>query len=473
MKRSRIFEFIGIIGAIASIFVVLDAYVIKSPFVDRLLEPVTMSTLSLSILFGLMSLLLFLSGRYLNLYTRHRIIRSGSETVMRFVRANKLLHVATNIDFCHYTAETVLIPWRGDLEKHDKPLNIRLFVRRPETDERKHSLAEGSLDTTHEITQSNSNIKIDIRFYNHDPLLRLQFYRSDKIEICLAGIYKYDAMETMRFIGAEKNAMLILKPNRKNEDRIINAFYSRFEEQWNKSSCLRGVIFDMDGVLMDSMECHLKSWREAFEEERIQFNYNTFLLDIYYLEGLKAEQTVRKIYLKYTKDEPTDEIINRIIKFKKERHLFYMQTVEPFDGIVDILKYLKSMGVPLAIVTGTTSESVIPTIERLFSNIFDVIITGSDVKQGKPNPESYETAVKKLRIEKRNQCLVVENAPLGVQAAVAAGIPVFGILMNSPLQPRDLENVGAVRVFSNTDDLKRAISSLKFGELKISSQKGS
>lgn len=73
--------------------------------------------------------------------------------------------------------------------------------------------------------------------------------------------------------------------------------------------------------------------------------------------------------------------------------------------------------------------------------------------------------MQKLMIRSQSGCVVVENAPLGVRSAVAAGLPVFGILLNSPLQPRDLLDAGALKVLHEIDELHDALIQVKFGDL--------
>lgn len=237
----------------------------------------------IAILAMMSTVLLWLASRYYA-HVHHHFISSDEDAVKDYVRDNKFLQNIGRMDFYHYTAETVVIPWRSELEECQGPLNIRILARRPERDPHKRTMAEGCLDTVQEIVQANSNIKIDVRFYDTEPMLRLQLYYSGaggKATSCLVGFYRHDPEKYMRFIGAEQNTLLILKANNRLERKMITALLSRFELKWNRSSSLRAVIFDMDGVLVNSMGYHLEAWRQAFQLASVQFNEGELRKDVY------------------------------------------------------------------------------------------------------------------------------------------------------------------------------------------------
>ena len=90
-------------------------------------------------------------------------------------------------------------------------------------------------------------------------------------------------------------------------------------------------------------------------------------------------------------------------------------------GAIRVLNTLKESGVDNVLVTGSQQDTLLERIEKDFPNLFgEVKVTGHDVRKGKPNPEPYLKAMAKAE-KKSNQCIVIENAPLGVQAAHAAG----------------------------------------------------
>jgi len=167
MYRSLIIQIIGLIGAFASIIALLHNWFPAFIPGTWLNHPLSIPTYIIAILFLFVSVLLVISGRLLFSYIYQHTIPSDSHSVMKYIVKNKLLSDATNLDLCHYTAETVVTPWREILEEHQGELNIRMMVRRPETDQNKHRISEGCLDTVKEISAVNKNINIDVRFYNN------------------------------------------------------------------------------------------------------------------------------------------------------------------------------------------------------------------------------------------------------------------------------------------------------------------
>lgn len=465
MYRSILIQVVGFLGAFASIITLIGShYPNLLPF-SWLNSSLTVPMYAVSILLGLMSILVLVSGRLLYFHIYHHTIPADARSVMEYMLRNKLLNDITNLDICHYTAETITTPWREDLEEHQESLNIRLMVRRPETDPNKHRVAEGCLDTVREIAKRNSNLNIDVRFYNDNPLLRCQMFYNENIATCIAGIYRHDPKHPMRFVGAEKNVMLVLKKNRRREKAVIEAIKSRFDYFWGYLSPLRAVIFDMDGVLINSMGYHFQAWKEACIYAGIQIRESELRKEVYQLEGKKGESTAIEFYKKYADTTPDEEMVKDVVKKKHEVFLELSSEIKPFEGVHEVLDYLRSRGVPLAVVTGTVREAVDKTINNIFPNVFSVVVSGSDVERGKPDPLPFITAAEKLRIGNSDQCLVIENSPLGVQAANSAGIPVYCLLIDSPLDPRDLEQHGAIHVYASHFRLLEKLKSMTFNDL--------
>jgi len=184
------------------------------------------------------------------------------------------------------------------------------------------------------------------------------------------------------------------------------------------SSSLKGILFDFDGVVINSMEQHLVAWQYAFRKEGIHFDD----LEFYLLEGRGVKEVVGDLCKKY--DLP-QELIPKLMETKidyYDRHL----KVEFYDGLLDLLEYLKSKDIKMALVTGGHRERVHPLVEKYFSGFFSAIVCSDDVENTKPFPEPYLKGIQMLRL-KNNECLVIENAPLGIQAAKAAGVKVIAI----------------------------------------------
>lgn len=177
---------------------------------------------------------------------------------------------------------------------------------------------------------------------------------------------------------------------------------------------IKAVIFDMDGVLVDSMPYHADAWIAVFAELGIHITRQ----DIYDIEGSNHEGVIRLVFEKAGR-KPKAEDFNELAL--KKREIFQkMNKVGVFDGIPETLEFLKNKCL-LGVVSGSDREVVMELLGRFFPNTFDAVVTGNDVREGKPSPEPYLKAVGMLNVRK-DECIVIENAPLGVESAKRAGL---------------------------------------------------
>lgn len=181
----------------------------------------------------------------------------------------------------------------------------------------------------------------------------------------------------------------------------------------------------MDGVVVDSMSYHIKSWREALSTIGISITD----LEIYLMEGMTGDETIKELASKNNESLP-DEVIKKVLKLKRKifNEIF---TVNIMKGSKNLLLKLRSLNYNLALVTGTRLEVVEKVLKKGLENIFKVIITGDMVSNGKPDPEPYLKAVEKLGVNKAN-CLVIENAPAGIASAKSAGLACFAVQTSLP-----------------------------------------
>lgn len=178
---------------------------------------------------------------------------------------------------------------------------------------------------------------------------------------------------------------------------------------------IKAVIFDMDGVLSDSMPAHATAWQKIFYEIGIHID----LIDIYLLEGSNHSGII-KIILDRNKRECSEEMISDLSSQKlKMFNSLYAPAI--FDKVRTILSTLKSNGFRLAVASGSNSSTVHGIIDRCFdANTFEAVVTGDDVINCKPSPDAYLLAIDQLQLMP-SECIVVENAPRGVAAAKRAG----------------------------------------------------
>lgn len=177
----------------------------------------------------------------------------------------------------------------------------------------------------------------------------------------------------------------------------------------------KAVIFDMDGVLSDSMHAHATAWQKIFYEIGIHID----LMDVYLLEGSNHSGIIKTI-LDRNQRECSEEMIGELSSQKlKMFNSLYAPAI--FDKMKTILSALKSNGFRLAVVSGSNSSTVHGIIDRCFdANTFEVVVTGDDVANCKPAPDAYLLAFDKLQLA-ASECIVVENAPRGIIAAKRAG----------------------------------------------------
>ena len=212
-----------------------------------------------------------------------------------------------------------------------------------------------------------------------------------------------------------------------------------------RSHRLKAVFFDQDGVLFDSMPCHAKAWEMAMSENGVPYT----AMDCYRNEGRTGSGVINEIYQRLHGTDAPQELIDHIYTTKSNYFLQLNKGELPalIPGVRDVLQYLHSHGVQCWVVTGSGQRNLINSLNDTFDGVFTGIISAFDVKYGKPNPEPYLKAWERSGFQKE-ECMVVENAPLGTRAAKAAGL--FTCAVNTGILPdADLEAEHADKVFPN------------------------
>ena len=217
---------------------------------------------------------------------------------------------------------------------------------------------------------------------------------------------------------------------------------------------LKAVLFDMDGVLYDSMPAHAKSWQQTMEE----FGFTSTTPGEFYLhEGRTGKSTINIVFQREYGREASDDEVQKIYNRKTE--LFYTyNTGHTIEGAKEMLDMVKAEGLLPILVTGSGQPSLLDKLNDNFPGIFtpETMVTGHDVAIGKPHPEPFLKGLEKGEGLRPNQAIVVENAPLGVTAAHAAGI--FTVCANTgPLADEVLKDAGADIVFDNVHALNEKL----------------
>lgn len=205
---------------------------------------------------------------------------------------------------------------------------------------------------------------------------------------------------------------------------------------------LKAVFFDMDGVLLDSMENHSKAWVKTMNDLNIPFTIE----EAYLNEGRVGHDTINSAYLRTFNRTATLEEQETIYEVKTQ-HLEALGEILAMPFSYELLNRVKQQGLAIYLVTGSGQPTLINSLDDYFPGIFmkERMVTAFDVKQGKPSPEPYLKALGKSGLNPW-EIVVIENAPLGVESSVAAGL--FTIAVNTgPINPEVLKDSGANLVF--------------------------
>lgn len=186
---------------------------------------------------------------------------------------------------------------------------------------------------------------------------------------------------------------------------------------------IRAVLFDFDGVLMQSIEDHHRSWNEAFTKYSVTIGWEEFCL----LEGQNLYTIARQLCRQYGVAESEADAIasrkNEIYKTTAAMKLY------PFTN--EIITLVEKKKMRKGLVTGALRDRFEASVGPVFTGRFDTIVTADEVRHTKPHPEPYLKAASALAIAPE-RCLVIENAPLGIASARSAGMSCIALTTTLP-----------------------------------------
>ncbi|MDL2257391.1 HAD-IA family hydrolase [Bacteroidales bacterium OttesenSCG-928-I14] len=213
---------------------------------------------------------------------------------------------------------------------------------------------------------------------------------------------------------------------------------------------IKAILFDMDGVLYDSMPSHAQAWFDTMSE----YITGPTLEDFYMFEGRTGFSTINILFNRFLDRDATEEEIETIYTKKSNRfNELEKGSSKIMPGALEVLEKVKSLGLSRIIVTGSGQKSLFEKIDTNFPGYFnrDLMVTAYDVRFGKPHPEPYLMGLKKGSLQ-AHEAIVVENAPLGVEAARAADIHTIAV-NTGPLSDQVLLDAGANKLFNSMNDL--------------------
>jgi len=249
-----------------------------------------------------------------------------------------------------------------------------------------------------------------------------------------------------------------VKPSKSDWQQAINQY---LQKNGFGQLVPKAVLFDMDGVLYDSMPGHALAW----EKSMAKFGIRMTARDAYLTEGQRGVDTIKQMVRQQQGRDITEE--EALCMYEEKSRLFHLMEETPvMPGIFDLMTQLQQQGIIIGIVTGSGQRPLIDRLTRDFAQFVgpENITTAFDTSRGKPFPDPYLTGLRKAGGLQPWEAVVVENAPLGVRAGVAAQI--FTVAVNSgPLPDEMLAREGANMIFETMPEWAAAwpdfMSSLK------------
>ncbi|MGB8779836.1 MAG: HAD family phosphatase [Candidatus Bathyarchaeia archaeon] len=182
---------------------------------------------------------------------------------------------------------------------------------------------------------------------------------------------------------------------------------------------IKAVLFDMDGVIAETEHVHVEAEKQTLLKYGVQITED----ELHRYTGTTAKQMFMELIAKYKLDTTFEQIFN-----EKEEIMFKLleMDAQPVKGVIELICELKKKHVKLAVASSSHRRLVQYVLRKLeITRLFDSIISAEDVAHGKPDPEIFLMSAKRLKVSPA-ECLVVEDARLGVEAAKEAGMKCLG-----------------------------------------------
>ncbi len=187
-------------------------------------------------------------------------------------------------------------------------------------------------------------------------------------------------------------------------------------KQW----AIRCVILDLDGTLIDTLDKHIQAFEMLFAEIDVDISHEAIAENM----GRTPKDTLKSLVPELVKD---NEKLEQLASKKEMILSGLLDTIPLFDGAIELLDNLKSMGLPLCLASSTPKYNVMKMLKAVkIDQYFKVIITGEDITIGKPNPQAFLKAAKKANIVPQH-CLVIGDSPHDVAAATNAGMKIIAV----------------------------------------------
>jgi len=217
----------------------------------------------------------------------------------------------------------------------------------------------------------------------------------------------------------------------------------------------KAVIWDMDGVIVDTAQYHLKGWQMVFQKRGANYTEEDFRRNT----GKRSDSIIKNVL---GEKIAQGEII-AITREKDETFRQLMgQNIRPFPGVLKLITSLKEHGFKIAIASSAPMENIqLITRSLKIHNYFDAMVSGWETTKGKPNPQIFLRAVEKLGVEAED-CIVIEDAISGVTASKRAGIRCIAVTNTTPREDlREADLITDTLEEITVDDLERLLHQQK------------
>lgn len=181
----------------------------------------------------------------------------------------------------------------------------------------------------------------------------------------------------------------------------------------------RGAIFDLDGVVVNTVPIHFKAWKKMFAEYREKFTFEDYQRKVDGIPRIDGAKAILTDLSDSKLENATDKKQRYFLQFLKKGK------IPVFKSTVKLIKELKDKNIKIAVISSSKNCSYILKKTGLI-NVFDIEVNGNDITKGKPDPQIFLMAADRLKLRPKN-CIVFEDAFLGVEAAKHAGMVCIGI----------------------------------------------
>lgn len=211
------------------------------------------------------------------------------------------------------------------------------------------------------------------------------------------------------------------------------------------------VLFDMDGTLYNSMPNHAIAWTRSMKHFGLPFTIE----DAYLTEGMKGTDTIRAYMKRESGKEISEEKAQKMYDLKAK--IFHeLPETQIFDGVFELMRKIKASGLKIGIVTGSGQKQLIDRLALDFHGYLnkEEIVSAFNTRHGKPAPDPFLSGLRITGNFKPWEAIAIENAPLGAQSSVSAGI--FTVVVNTgPLPDSAFIEKGANTIFKSIGEFSK------------------